>query len=258
MDGVLIADKAATPRPQLILGDDMFTVAGVLTTSECSSIIAAAEALGFSHQGSRGPAHGEAFRDHSRASCQSATFAERLWRASGLSCVFEGISLGKGRRAVCLNPNIRIYKYAPGERFGKHIDESNAVPPLGTTGYTLLVYLTGGPNSPSLQPAWAAGGSSSRNEGSSTSFSKGKGARPRYAAPGAGNKAAATGSSCGSALLQGGETIFYDRRRVVASVSPIAGMALCHRHGHECLEHEAVAVAAGVKYVLRSDVVFSD
>ncbi len=31
---------------------------------------------------------------------------------------------------------------------------------------------------------------------------------------------------------------------------------LLHLHGDECLEHEAAAVTAGVKYILRSDVVY--
>jgi hypothetical protein len=33
---------------------------------------------------------------------------------------------------------------------------------------------------------------------------------------------------------------------------------LLHRHAPECLEHEGAAVKAGVKYVLRSDVVFEE
>lgn len=33
-------------------------------------------------------------------------------------------------------------------------------------------------------------------------------------------------------------------------------MALLHRHGEECLEHEALPVQKGLKYILRSDVVF--
>ena len=56
----------------------------------------------------------------------------------------------------------------------------------------------------------------------------------------------------------GGETVFYGPRgREVARVAPRAGMALLHRHGEaHCLEHEGAAVEAGLKYVLRSDVVF--
>lgn len=58
--------------------------------------------------------------------------------------------------------------------------------------------------------------------------------------------------------LVGGETVFYDNRgRVVAEVAPIQGMALLHLHGHRCMLHEARAVRKNVKYILRSDVIFS-
>lgn len=40
------------------------------------------------------------------------------------------------------------------------------------------------------------------------------------------------------------------------AVAPQAGMALLHLHGEECLEHEGAVVRSGVKYVLRSDVIF--
>ncbi len=58
---------------------------------------------------------------------------------------------------------------------------------------------------------------------------------------------------------RGGETTFYDERgRLLVRVEPRSGMALLHRHGDEhCLEHEALKVREGCKYVLRSDIVFS-
>jgi hypothetical protein len=57
---------------------------------------------------------------------------------------------------------------------------------------------------------------------------------------------------------RGGETIFYDGRgRRAAAVAPVTGTALLHLHGDECMEHEGAAVTGGVKYVLRSDVVFA-
>ena len=56
----------------------------------------------------------------------------------------------------------------------------------------------------------------------------------------------------------GGETRFYGRgRRLLCVCAPAAGAALLHRHGDHCLEHEGAAVSAGVKYVLRSDVVYA-
>ena len=45
--------------------------------------------------------------------------------------------------------------------------------------------------------------------------------------------------------------------KVVASVCPEAGLALLHKHGDDCLLHEGRPVTTGVKYVLRSDVIFA-
>ncbi|KAK9811049.1 hypothetical protein WJX73_009320 [Symbiochloris irregularis] len=58
--------------------------------------------------------------------------------------------------------------------------------------------------------------------------------------------------------LRGGETVFYEGRKSkeVARVAPEVGLALLHRHGDDCLEHEALAVQHGLKYILRSDVAF--
>lgn len=47
------------------------------------------------------------------------------------------------------------------------------------------------------------------------------------------------------------------RGKHVASVVPEAGLALLHLHGDDCLEHEAMEVRRGTKYILRSDVVFA-
>ncbi|XP_024536364.1 uncharacterized protein LOC9630609 [Selaginella moellendorffii] len=57
--------------------------------------------------------------------------------------------------------------------------------------------------------------------------------------------------------LVGGETVFYTGRNKAIGVVPVSGMALLHLHGDECMLHEAKTVRRGVKYVLRSDVVFS-
>ncbi|KAL5529213.1 hypothetical protein ACEPAG_5187 [Sanghuangporus baumii] len=62
----------------------------------------------------------------------------------------------------------------------------------------------------------------------------------------------------------GGETIFYPgegkKKDKEVPIKPELqrGMALLHRHGYECLRHEGSAVQKGVKYVLRSDVMFMD
>lgn len=204
----------------LLLQQDIFQVDGILSDVEASRFIETAERLGLEHQGSRGAAHGEAHRDNERIAFQDDAFATHLWQMSGLAEVFEQMDIS-GQTAVGLNPNIRLYRYGPGQSFGKHIDDSVEISFGVHTEYTLLIYLNG----------------------ASMAAVQGK------------QKTAPKGS-CG---LVGGETIFYGNRgKVVAKVVPKAGRALLHRHGDACLEHEAARVTSGLKYILRSDVCFVD
>uniref|UniRef100_A0AAV1UTE0 Fe2OG dioxygenase domain-containing protein n=1 Tax=Peronospora matthiolae TaxID=2874970 RepID=A0AAV1UTE0_9STRA len=63
--------------------------------------------------------------------------------------------------------------------------------------------------------------------------------------------------------LQGGSTIFYaneagaKEEQVVLDVVPETGSALVHGHGDRCLLHEGALVTRGVKYLLRTDVMYS-
>ncbi|KAJ7285722.1 hypothetical protein C8J57DRAFT_1431416 [Mycena rebaudengoi] len=60
--------------------------------------------------------------------------------------------------------------------------------------------------------------------------------------------------------VEGGETLFYPNEKAEpegAIKAPLTrGTALLHRHGRECMLHEGSPVLKGVKYVLRSDVMF--
>ncbi|KAI8605669.1 hypothetical protein EDD21DRAFT_299206 [Dissophora ornata] len=53
--------------------------------------------------------------------------------------------------------------------------------------------------------------------------------------------------------LLGGETVFYPKG---VAVKPERGLLLVHKHGDECMLHEALIVDRGYKYVLRTDVVY--
>lgn len=60
--------------------------------------------------------------------------------------------------------------------------------------------------------------------------------------------------------VEGGETVFYRGaagRSEAARFQPEAGALLWHHHGARCLEHEALPVTKGIKYVLRTDVVYA-
>ncbi|KAK6465115.1 hypothetical protein DFJ63DRAFT_332548 [Scheffersomyces coipomensis] len=62
----------------------------------------------------------------------------------------------------------------------------------------------------------------------------------------------------GDEEFDGGATIFYPDYRGAKplSIHPSKGMALFHKHGDDCLKHEAEIVKEGQKWVLRSDVMY--
>ncbi|XP_065870581.1 uncharacterized protein [Euphorbia lathyris] len=199
--------------------NDLFTIDRFLTSAESKAFIKAAESIGFVHQGSLGPTKGEAYRDNDRIAANDPVLATTLWE-SGLNNLFSDIKI-RGKVAVGLNPNIRFYRYKVGQQFGRHIDESVDLEDGKHTYYTLLIYLSGDGKAKSKN------GPKSLNDSS---------------------------SEC----LAGGETVFYGSRNgVVAEVAPTEGMALLHIHGNKCMLHEARNVTKGVKYVVRSDVVFA-
>lgn len=58
--------------------------------------------------------------------------------------------------------------------------------------------------------------------------------------------------------FKGGGTIFYPNHASSEglNIHPKKGMALLHKHGDDCLKHEAEIVKDGTKWVLRSDIVY--
>ncbi|KAL8247989.1 hypothetical protein R6Q59_009205 [Mikania micrantha] len=193
---------------------DLFTVQNFLTAGESKAFIKAAESIGFVHQGSLGPTKGEAYRDNDRIAVNDPVLADTLWE-SGLSKLLSDLTI-RGKVAVGLNPNIRLYRYSIGQRFGRHIDESVDLGEGKHTHYTMLIYLNGDVESKHKSDV----------KTSLDSF------KP----------------------LVGGETVFYGpRNSLVAEVTPTQGTALFHIHGAKCMLHESRNVTKGVKYILRED-----
>ncbi|WAQ85242.1 hypothetical protein PtA15_5A816 [Puccinia triticina] len=255
-----------------IIRSQIMTVNDLLTEDECGRVIRALDhlrtadghALQFETT-SRVPKRGEAFRFNDRISFHDPVFAHTLWSKTGLKTSCESWLREQGNhhtqqstRCWGLNPNLRFYRYRVGHKFEKHFDESvqisksdlpipseseSEMPETLWTEYTLLIYLTGTKET-SHQRTRKEGGGDDRPGSSKVR------------------------TEADSEPLQGGETVFYntpirsqkrlaqDHSSVAASVTPVAGLALIHRHGSECLLHEARQVTAGAKYVLRSDLVF--
>jgi hypothetical protein len=59
----------------------------------------------------------------------------------------------------------------------------------------------------------------------------------------------------------GGRTIFYKDhkcKRELAAISPEKGLLLVHCHGDRCLTHESELLKKGLKYVIRTDVLYGE
>lgn len=69
------------------------------------------------------PKRGEAVRVNDRFQLDDPLFAERMWSGTGLKELVLGYEDGKrlwGGDVLGLNPNIRIYRYRPGQFFAQH------------------------------------------------------------------------------------------------------------------------------------------
>lgn len=128
------------------------------------------------------------------------------------------------RTAVACNSNIRIYRYAVGQRFGKHIDESVEDENGHHSQWTVLIYLNGEREGGEGGGAASAGGSLEKSRG-------GSGAVAGWSA------GAAAGSGVGpgeeGAPLRGGETVFYKARQKLLALCVVSDVQ--HTARRACL-----------------------
>ncbi|OQN95668.1 hypothetical protein B0A48_18192 [Cryoendolithus antarcticus] len=204
---------------ETLLPDQIVTVSNLMTPTLCAKYVNFLRSLPLTTTPTT-PQKGHAVRVNDRYQVQDPSFAAALWEQTALKDLLirhrenTGSSDAWGGEVLGLNPNIRIYRYAPGHFFGAHYDDFNNVQftdpsepakpwiPAVTT-WTLLLYL-------------------SNCEGGETVF---------YPEPT--SKRAPTPKP--------------------VSVAPEMGMALLHRHGKECMLHEGKEVTGGEKWVIRSD-----
>ncbi|AET38161.1 uncharacterized protein Ecym_2431 [Eremothecium cymbalariae DBVPG len=193
------------PYPECILNYKVILLPKFFNAKICESIISHFSVSNTMESFCQRRTKDYAERFNDRASVISSEVANIIW--ARLFRVLQkdnyiidvlGFKHSKG-----LNPQLRVYRYEEGHHFGKHYDESVKLDQLGTTQWTLLIYLSGGDS------------------------------------------------------LVGGDTIFYAPDNNKAEyIHPSKGLALLHKHGDDCLLHEAQMVEKGVKWVLRSDVIF--
>jgi len=136
-----------------LLPDQIVVVRNFFPASLCKTYVSFLSTLNLTTTPGT-PKKGDAVRVNDRFQVQDAAFAERLWSGTSLkelvlACEHE-TSLWGGQ-VLGLNPNIRIYRYRPGQFFDQHYDDSNNLmfTPAGAaaqvqakTTWTLLIYLT--------------------------------------------------------------------------------------------------------------------
>ena len=208
------------------LAENLFTACNFFSSEECKSWINYCNTIGFAEIKANAT-YETARRYHGRIQVRAADAAASIFQRllPFLPADLDGCA------PVGCNPDIRLYRYTPGQSFGKHVDGSTEDHEgRGVTKFTVLIYLTG------------------VNE----------------------NNAFSEDPSAAQSLLRGGETIFYalstsilkgksakqPTEKLLLSVRPQTGMLLAHAHGDRCLTHEGAPVISGIKYVLRTDVVY--
>ncbi|OAX80263.1 hypothetical protein ACJ72_05404 [Emergomyces africanus] len=212
---------------ETLLDDQIVIIRNLLTSTLCKTYVTFLSSLPLVTTPKR-PKKDEAVRINDRFQVHDPAFAERLWSSTALKQLVseEGVDDASaelwGGEVLGLNPNIRIYRYQPGQLFDKHYDDSvsltipstNTTPTIrAKTTWTLLIYLT-----------TCTGGETVFYPEEPPSKTKSKSSK---------------------ASLQPEPLI----------VSLETGMALLHRHGERCLLHEGREVKGGEKWVIRSDLV---
>jgi hypothetical protein len=207
----------------------VFTSRNFFTLEECNAWIKHAETVIGFEQMSSPQTREYAQRECGRIQMNDWSMAESLYER--MKPLVENIAkqvvvsnINSSYRPVCCNGNLRMYKYEKNMSFGRHYDGSNSIDRYrgGNTEITVLLYL-------------------SSCEGGATRFHlpQKKKTKQSKKQKTSGNNAAHEDDGDGIAFV------------------PEAGAILMHMHGDRCLEHEADPVLKGIKYVLRTDIVYA-
>ena len=216
-----------SPRMEELVPGRVLVVHNVLTPKECHDWVSYCESSGgleyTQHPATQWVAQRECFRmQQTNATILTRRLFQRIQQLGTLLSLLqrEMISLNHDPHyePVGCNPNLRVYKYTKGHSFGRHVDGSDLV--VGNDPV-----IGGG------KTEWTILVYLSECQGGATRF---------Y-----------TEDSTMTNRKKRGPTksIIFD---------PKVGSMLIHLHGDHCLEHEGDPVLGGVKYVLRTDLVFRD
>lgn len=231
-----------------VLPDQIYTISSLWSSKLCQTYVSFLSTLPLVTTPGK-PKKGEAVRVNDRFQIDDPAFAEKLWSGTALEAVVRQSWIGggeltdDGKRALWggevlgLNSNIRIYRYSKGQFFDQHSRPHSLIYPDMPRRLTLQ-YAVDESNAITFPSSGASNAIPARTTWTLLLY---------LTSP-------ATG-------CQGGETVFYPEAPNKRSAPPApivtdleVGMALLHRHGHECLLHEGREVTAGEKWVVRSDI----
>jgi len=201
---------------------DVMEARDFLTSAEAEAWVSYGEARGFElaqHPQTSSVAH----RDCGRLELDDPQVAGAIFQRLKTLVPPTLTSGGSQWTAEGCAPNVRLYRYGRGQRFGKHYDQSNDLSSHHRTFYTVLIYLNGEDSAKS--DASAHGGENGKRSAADSKDSK----------------------------LSGGETQFYHKLKdtvPVCAMVPLKGACLIHAHGERCLLHEGAEVTSGVKVMM--------
>lgn len=134
-----------------LLSNQILLIPNFLTTTLCKTYTTFLSTLPLTTTPGK-PKRGEAVRVNDRYQIHDPTFAHTLWTQTSLKELVTSFaddpSIFWGGEMLGLNPNIRVYRYRPGQFFDKHYDDSNKLmfgdqPSVAAkTTWTLLIYLS--------------------------------------------------------------------------------------------------------------------
>ncbi|KAI1261701.1 hypothetical protein F5Y18DRAFT_197443 [Xylariaceae sp. FL1019] len=201
-------------RPSPKFEDQIVVIRNFFPKSLCRDYVAFLAGLPLSTTPGK-PKRGEASRYNDRFQIDDPQFARRLWLETGLkeAVIQQSVKGLWGGEVIGLNPNIRIYRYTPGQFFDCHYDDYNLVSVPSENGqetinakttWTVLLYLT----------------------------------------------SATEGCQGGETVFYANDRKLAAEEIVIG---PETGMVLLHKHGNDCLLHEGREVVAGQKWIIRTD-----
>lgn len=136
----ILDDERDVPVRREDVDRGCYLLHGMLAPRECRRLIAAAEAIGFTHAGL---AIGDdtyrvnlAVRNNLRVVFDARELAAGLWARIRGQCPAHH----DGAKIVGLNWRFRVYRYDPGHRFFPHVDVRTTLP-VGETRESLVIYL---------------------------------------------------------------------------------------------------------------------